>query len=537
MKRILFPLLALAASCAFAADPAPPFSSASIITQNLVSAGDATAGSCGLLTTQGWGVAGVEVSGTYTGALSAQGTVKGTTWTTLAPTPFVPTTAQTTPTATIGSGATGSWTLGVAGYKTIRICALGAVTGQADIVLQAAPGGGVSSGSSGGGGGGAITAVDGAITAQGTTTDPACATDNGTCTEIALAKRANQRLSTIDTSINTVATTSTPVAPAAATATNGTLTAGQYNSAGVTLTNGQQAASQFDVSGNLKVVEPDLILGPYVTSANGDLFDIDTLGYESITVHVTTAGVGTHTFTSSHLQAATYVASPGYTPATSGTTIAVSTIASATGMLVFPTSGRFFKDTISGYIATPSTIYVRLSKKPVVSQIQAYITNGGFQTQASSISTIGLLTVCDARTSITAVATAQGAREVCTLEGKQMVLPYSIPETTWQYPAATSGIVSSTTAVVMKAAAASLRNYITNCSLDHDLLSGVSEVVIEDGAAAVLWRGKLQTPATEGRVLNFAVPLAPPVNSNASVRMISSVTGGVFMSCQGYQAP
>lgn len=48
----------------------------------------------------------------------------------------------------------------------------------------------------GGGGGGAVTIADGADVAQGTTTDFACATDNGTCTLIALVKRNNQRITT-----------------------------------------------------------------------------------------------------------------------------------------------------------------------------------------------------------------------------------------------------------------------------------------------------------------------------------------------------
>lgn len=42
----------------------------------------------------------------------------------------------------------------------------------------------------------AVTVADGADTTQGAQADTACASDNGTCTEIALLKRANQRLTT-----------------------------------------------------------------------------------------------------------------------------------------------------------------------------------------------------------------------------------------------------------------------------------------------------------------------------------------------------
>lgn len=50
---------------------------------------------------------------------------------------------------------------------------------------------------------GAVTIADGADVAEGTTTDIACTTDNGTCTEIALIKRTNQRLTTINTTLGT----------------------------------------------------------------------------------------------------------------------------------------------------------------------------------------------------------------------------------------------------------------------------------------------------------------------------------------------
>lgn len=56
---------------------------------------------------------------------------------------------------------------------------------------------------SGGGGGGAVTVANGADVAQGTTTDAACTTDNGTCTELALVKRTNQNLTTLITNLGT----------------------------------------------------------------------------------------------------------------------------------------------------------------------------------------------------------------------------------------------------------------------------------------------------------------------------------------------
>jgi hypothetical protein len=68
-------------------------------------------------------------------------------------------------------------------------------------------------GGGGGGGGGAITAaagsyavgalLDGSIVTLGTEADAACSTDNGTCTDTALFKRENQRLTSLITALGT----------------------------------------------------------------------------------------------------------------------------------------------------------------------------------------------------------------------------------------------------------------------------------------------------------------------------------------------
>ena len=78
----------------------------------------------------------------------------------------------------------------------------------------------------------------------------------------------------------------------------------------------------------------------------------------------------------------------------------------------------------------------------------------------------------------------------------------------WAFASATSGIVNTVTAVTLKAAvAAPTCNYVASLQIAHDALGGVTELTIRDGAA-VLWRHKLQT-----------------------------VTGGVYINCQGFTAP
>jgi hypothetical protein len=112
---------------------------------------------------------------------------------------------------------------------------------------------------------------------------------------------------------------------------------------------------------------------------------------------------------------------------------------------------------------------------------------------------------------------------------------------TWQYAAATTGIVNTTTAVTIKAAAgAGNRNYISSIQLSSDALGAATEVAVRDGAGGtVLWRSKI---ATTGLLGGQSIPLASPIKGSANtllevVTLTASVTGGVFFNAQGFVAP
>lgn len=123
-----------------------------------------------------------------------------------------------------------------------------------------------------------------------------------------------------------------------------------------------------------------------------------------------------------------------------------------------------------------------------------------------------------------------------TTAGALVFRPHSLPEECWSYAAASSGIVSSTADVAVKAAgAAGVRNYINSMTVAHDTLSAVSELVIKDGST-VLFRTKLQTTANEGQTFKFDPPLRGTAATAVNVAMISSVTGGVYVNLVGYQA-
>ena len=119
-----------------------------------------------------------------------------------------------------------------------------------------------------------------------------------------------------------------------------------------------------------------------------------------------------------------------------------------------------------------------------------------------------------------------------------LVAQPALSSTFWNYPAVAGGIVSSTADVAVKAAAgASVRNYVCTIDISHALLSAASEIVIKDNAT-VLWRGALQTAATDigagaGKV-TFAPCLRGTANTAVNVAMITSVTGGVYANLTGY---
>jgi hypothetical protein len=112
-----------------------------ITTQNLVAAGACTAGGCVEIDVLSAGALTVQVTGTYTasGGLSAQATTDGVNWVTLCSSTCSTTFTRATTGATsaaIASGVQDVFQVPVAGYRRVRITALGAVTGTATIAIQ-----------------------------------------------------------------------------------------------------------------------------------------------------------------------------------------------------------------------------------------------------------------------------------------------------------------------------------------------------------------------------------------------------------------
>lgn len=140
-----------------------------------------------------------------------------------------------------------------------------------------------------------------------------------------------------------------------------------------------------------------------------------------------------------------------------------------------------------------------------------------------------------------AVATGQTADYTTTVVGAQIVKPYSIPEADYSYAAAATGIVNTTTAVAFKAAAAAgIRNYITDIQITAEALGAATELAIRDGAAGtVLWRIKIGSAGLpNGLAIHFTSPLKGTAATLLEVvTLTASVTGAVYFNAQGYAAP
>ena len=85
----------------------------------------------------------LQVFGTYTGALTVQATLNGTTWVTLGGSTALTNISTAAPAANVASASQGIWQFDVSGFSSVRVIALAAVTGTANIVLAAGMGSGI----------------------------------------------------------------------------------------------------------------------------------------------------------------------------------------------------------------------------------------------------------------------------------------------------------------------------------------------------------------------------------------------------------
>lgn len=333
-----------------------------------------------------------------------------------------------------------------------------------------------------------------------------------------------------------------PVAPATATATKANLIAGQYNSAVQAFTNGQQGSLQFDQRGGLLIQDGQAIPSVSVTSAATLFTVVDTSGYGTISLQVTSAGSScTITYEVSE-DGTTWSAVVGYLPNAAGGAPPSSTSTSIS-TYIFPLTSKQFRARVSTYGSGTVTVQGTLRKDATArTGIGVYntVNVAGISGDGSSATNSGISSLFEGRTTNkTAVTTGQFIRPIATSIGAAVNKPFQVPELDWSYPAAAGGISNTTTAVTMVAAAGSgIRNYLTAVQISAGALGAATEVAIRDGAAGtVIWRGFISTAGG-----NQSVVLSSPIKSTANtllevVTLTATVTGAVYINAQGYQAP
>lgn len=275
-----------------------------------------------------------------------------------------------------------------------------------------------------------------------------------------------------------------------------------------------------------------------ITSA-ATIFMLDMLNYSSVSVQITNAGTGCIVIYESSEDQVTWQACAGLAGSQVGSLAAVTTTAGV-GLYVFSRRGRYFRIRVSVYGSGTVAVTASQSCANAVVSLSASVQgniNEGVATTGSPV-TVGF----EARTSSkTSVSTGQAVRSIGTLDGRQIMRPHAIPENEWSYAAAAGGILNTTAAVTIKAAAgAGVRNYLTGLQVMSDVLTNATELVIRDGAAGtVIFRTKLPTAGVTGTLnIQFQNPLKSTANTLLEVATLTaSGAGAVFINAQGYIAP
>ena len=135
---------------------------------------------------------------------------------------------------------------------------------------------------------------------------------------------------------------------------------------------------------------------------------------------------------------------------------------------------------------------------------------------------------------ITAVATGDTTDLIADLNGKQVVLPYSIPENFTS--GATAAITGTTSTSVIAAPGAGIRLYVTSLLVTNSHATVSTLVTITDGSGGTtLYAGNAQA-AGGGFAISLPTPLR--LTANTALHAVCGTTGSnVYVSASAYKAP
>ena len=112
-----------------------------------------------------------------------------------------------------------------------------------------------------------------------------------------------------------------------------------------------------------------------------------------------------------------------------------------------------------------------------------------------------------------------------------MVIQSALTASQWNYAGVTGGI-TTTTAVTVSAATATVRNYMRSIQFSNSSATA-SEIVVLDNVT-VIWRGRAPASMTTTENITFDPPLKGSINTAMNVQMVTTGTATV-VSAQGWQ--
>ena len=191
------------------------------------------------------------------------------------------------------------------------------------------------------------------------------------------------------------------------------------------------------------------------------------------------------------------------------------------------------------YPSGPTSVSINSGTVTTVSTVTTL--TGGAAAEDAATTSNPLITGGVVRTaaSPTTLVAGDAARATMTSGAAQVVYPYAVPEISWAYAAAAGGILNTTTAVAFKAAAAAgIRNYITNIQVMSEALTTATELAIRDGAAGtVLWRTKIPTGGLPSTSFTFPTPIRGTAATLLEVvTLTASGAGAVYFNAHGFTA-
>ena len=241
------------------------------------------------------------------------------------------------------------------------------------------------------------------------------------------------------------------------------------------------------------------------------------------------AGAGANTIP------ATFLAVAGAAPGASATMDVMQMGLGDTGKnaqsICDPTNPQFaatVKKASTAAVAADSALVVALHPSTVPA-----VTATGSAAEDAAASTSPVVVGGVVRTALGPATLVAGdaARVTMTSNGSTVTKPYAVPETDWQYATPIASPIANTTAVALKAANATYRNYVTGFTAYNNSATA-SIITIQDGST-VIYTDYL---AANGSIrVTFPTPLRGTVNAAMNVVLNTTATS-TFVSAQGYQA-